>query len=113
VTTDLCYLEVDPTKGNATQTEQAFEAAIDGIRNEVLSCTFPLNVQTDAGAFDPSKVNVTVNGATVPQNSQNGWTYDNPSTPTEIIFNGTSCTNLQMNPKASVNVVLGCATITM
>jgi len=113
VMTDLCYLEVNPTTGNASQTEQAFEAAINGIRNQVVSCTLPLNIQTDAGTFDPSKVNVTVNGTVVPQNAQNGWTYDNPSTPTEIIFNGTACSNLKMNPKASVNVVLGCATITM
>jgi hypothetical protein len=113
VTTDLCYLEVDPTKGTATQTEQAFEAAINAIRGQVLSCTFPLNIQTDAGTLDPSKVNVTVNGTTVPQNTQNGWTYDNASNPTQIIFHGTACNNLKMDPMASVNVILGCATVTM
>jgi hypothetical protein len=111
VTTDLCYFEVDPTKGGATQTEQAFEAAINAIRGQVLSCTFPLNVDKDAGAVDPSKVNVTVNGMTVSQDPNNGWTYDNPSNPTEIIFHGTSCNNLKMNPMAAVNIILGCATV--
>lgn len=108
--TDLCYFEVDPTQGNATQTEQAFEAAINAIRGQVLSCTFPLT-GTDAGMIDPSKVNVTVNGMTVSQDPQNGWTYDNPNNPTEIIFHGTACNNLKMDPMATVNIVLGCATV--
>jgi hypothetical protein len=83
---NLCYFNVDPTAGNATQTEQAFEAAINAIRGQVLSCTFPL---TTTG--DPTKVNVTVNGVTVLQDPTNGWSYDNPSNPTEIILNGMAC----------------------
>ena len=109
--TDLCFFEVDPTAGNATQTEQAFETAINAIRGQVLSCTFPLNLDKDAGTLDPSKVNVTVDGMTVSQDPNNGWTYDNPSNPTEIIFHGTSCNNLKMNAMATVNIILGCATI--
>jgi len=108
--TDLCYFEVDPTTGNATQTEAAFEAAINAIRGQVLSCTFPLNLEKDAGMIDPSKVNVTVDGMTVSQDPNNGWTYDNPTNPTEIIFHGTSCNNLKMNAMASVSIILGCAT---
>jgi hypothetical protein len=111
VTTDLCYFEVDPTAGSATQTEQAFEAAINAIRGQVLSCTFPLNI-TDGGTVDPTKVNVTVDGTTVPQSSTDGWSYNDPSNPTEIIFNGAACTNLKNDPSASVQIVLGCATIT-
>ncbi|HEY8087118.1 MAG TPA: vWA domain-containing protein [Polyangiaceae bacterium] len=110
VSTDLCYFEVDPTAGSATQTEQAFEAAINAIRGQVLSCTFPLNI-TDGGTVDPTKVNVTVDGTTVPQSATNGWSYNDPNNPTEIIFNGAACTNLKNDPKASVQIVLGCATI--
>ena len=79
--TDLCYFEVDPTAGSATQTEQAFEAAINAIRGQVLTCTFPLNMNTEAGTLDPSKVNVTVDGTTVPQSSTNGWSYNDPDEP--------------------------------
>ena len=111
VTTDLCYFEVDPTAGSATQTEQAFEAAINAIRGQVLSCTFPLNI-TDAGTVDPTKVNVTVDGTTVPQSATNGWSYNDPNNPTAIVFNGAACTNLKNDPSASVQIVLGCATIT-
>jgi hypothetical protein len=111
-TTDLCYFEVDPTQGNATQTEQAFEAAINAIRSQVLSCTFPLNINSEAGTLDPSKVNVTVNGQTIPQSPTNGWTYNDPNNPTQIVLNGQACTNLKNDPNASVQIVLGCATIT-
>ncbi|HEX8795240.1 MAG TPA: vWA domain-containing protein [Polyangiaceae bacterium] len=112
--TDLCYFEVDPTTGNAAQTEMAFENAINAIRGQVLSCTFPLNVNSDAGMIDPSKVNVTVDGMTVSQDPVNGWTYDNPTNPTEIIFHGTSCNNLKNPPDGgaeTVNIILGCATV--
>jgi hypothetical protein len=111
VSTDLCYFEVDPTAGNATQTEMAFENAINAIRGQVLSCTFPLDVNTEAGTIDPGKVNVTVNGMTVGQSPSNGWSYNNPTNPTEIIFNGTACTNLKSDPMASVQIVLGCTTM--
>lgn len=110
--TDLCYFEVDPTAGTATQTEQAFEAAINAIRGQVLSCSFPLNVNTEAGTVDPSKVNVTVDGTTVPQSATNGWSYNDPNNPTQIVFNGQACTNLKNDPNASVQIILGCATIT-
>ena len=110
--TDLCYFEVDPTQGSQTQTEQAFEAAINAIRGQVLSCTFPLSVNTQAGTVDPSRVNVTVDGMTVPQSSTNGWSYDDPSDPKAIVLNGTACATVKSDPMASVQIVLGCATIT-
>ena len=110
--TDLCYFEVDPTAGSQTATEQAFESAINAIRGQVVSCTFPLNVNPEAGTLDPTKVNVTVDGNTVPQSSTNGWSYNNPTDPTAIVFNGTACTNLKNDASANVQIVLGCATVT-
>ncbi len=110
--TDLCYFEVDPTVGNQTQTEQAFEAAINAIRGQVLSCTFPLNVNPEAGMLDPTKVNVTVDGTTVPQSSTDGWSYNNATNPTAIVFNGAACTSLKNDSSAKVEIVLGCQTIT-
>ena len=110
--TDLCYFEVDPTAGSQTATEQAFENAINAIRGQVVSCTFPLNVNPEAGTLDPTKVNVTVDGNTVPQSSTNGWSYNDPTNPTAIVFNGAACTNLKNDASANVQSVLGCATIT-
>ncbi len=109
--TDLCYFNVDPT-GSSTATQTAFENAINAIRGKVvsLSCTFKLN-PSDAGTIDPSKVNVIVNGAPVPPGLPNGWTYDNPSDPTSVTLNGTSCAEVTSTTTATVSIELGCATI--
>lgn len=109
---NLCYFEVDPTQAqSATQLEQSFTTALQSIRGQVLSCTFPLQT-TGLGAVDPSKVNVQVNGQLVPQGSTNGWTYDNPQSPTAIVFNGSSCASIKNDPNADVSIVLGCTTET-
>jgi len=110
--TDLCYFEVDPTQAaSAAALQTAFTNALEAIQGEVLTCTFPLQ-STGLGALDPGLVNVTVNGATVPQSPTNGWSYDNPQDPTEIIFNGAACTSLKSEMNAQVSIVIGCATLT-
>jgi hypothetical protein len=110
--TDLCYFEVDPTAGSQAATEMAFENAINAIRGQVVSCTFPLNVNPEAGTLDPTKVNVTVDGTTVPQSATDGWSYNSPTDPTAIVFNGAACTSLKSDAMANVQIVLGCATVT-
>jgi hypothetical protein len=111
-TAGLCYFEVDPS-GTSTATQTAFENAINAIRGQVvsLSCTFPLTV-VDGGTIDPGEVNVTVNGATVPQDATNGWTYDNPTNPTSVTLHGTSCAEVTSTQSASVSIVVGCQTVT-
>jgi hypothetical protein len=107
--TDLCYFEVDPTQAtSAQQLQQQFENAINAIRGQVASCTIALQ---NNGNVDPTKVNVTINGMTIPQDPTNGWTYDNPTNPTSITLHGMACTDLQNNPMANVQIVLGCATV--
>jgi hypothetical protein len=108
--TDFCYFQVDPTTVNATQLQQQFEDAINSIRGQVITCTFPLQ-STGVGTVDPGKVNVEVDGMTIPQDPMNGWTYDNPSNPTSITLNGTSCANLKADSHAMVQIVLGCMTV--
>ena len=114
----LCYFEVDPS-GSSAATQAAFEAAINAIRGKVvsLSCTFKLNA-SDAGTIDPTKVNVVVNGATIPPDPVNGWTYDNPTNPTSVTLHGTSCAAVSgvggdggVSITASVSIELGCATV--
>jgi hypothetical protein len=104
--TDLCYFEVNPS-GSSTATQAAFEAAINRIRNQITSCTFAF-ATGDAGTIDPSRVYVTFNGATVPEDPTNGWTFDNPLAPTSVTLHGTSCSTAQTTPLATVNVVEGC-----
>ena len=55
-TAGVCYFEVDPSKASsAAQLQMQFEAAIDSIRAQVVSCTFPLQVDVGLGVIDPTK----------------------------------------------------------
>ncbi len=109
---DLCYFEIDPTLAtSAAALQTQFTSALNAIRGQVLSCTFPLQT-SGLGTLDPTKVNVQVDGATVPQSPTDGWTFDNPSNPTEIDFNGAACTSLKSDASAKVSIVVGCETLT-
>jgi hypothetical protein len=110
-TSDLCYFEVDPTQATSASALQAeFTKALDAIRGQVLTCTFPLQT-TGLGSPDPNLVNVTVDGMLVPESSTDGWSYDNPQNPTAIVFNGPACDSLKADSMAKVSIVVGCATI--
>ena len=108
---NVCYFEVNPSSNNQAMIQAQFENAINAIRGQVASCTFSLEL-SDAGAIDPTKVNVVVDGMTVPQDPNNGWTYDNPNNPTSVTLHGTSCANVKNTPNSTVSIVLGCATQT-
>jgi hypothetical protein len=110
MTSDLCYFEIDPSKSTtAAQLQMEFETALDAIRGQVLSCTFPIQ-SSGLGQVDPSHVNVEVNGTTILQDPTNGWTYDDPKNPTEIVLHGTACTTVTGTITAKVSIVLGCVT---
>jgi hypothetical protein len=109
-TSDLCYFEIDPSKSTtAAQLQMQFEAALDAIRGQVLSCTFPIQ-STGLGQIDPTRVNVEVNGTTILQDPKDGWTYDDPMMPTAITLHGSACATATGSITAKVSVVLGCAT---
>jgi hypothetical protein len=112
--TKMCHFQVTPGNKTAQQLEQDFLNAINAIRGQVASCTFAL--QNSGGTVDPTKVNVVYNDGsgnktTVPQDGTNGWTYDNPTSPTSVTLHGTSCSTMKANSKGSISIVLGCATV--
>jgi hypothetical protein len=110
MTSDLCYFEIDPSKSaTASQLQQEFENALNTIRGEVVSCNFPIQT-SGLGTIDPAKVNVEIGGKTVLQDPNNGWTYDNPQSPTEITLHGAACAQAKGNLTEKVSVVLGCQT---
>jgi hypothetical protein len=109
-TTDLCYFEIDPTTTTSAGALQAkFEAALDAIRGQVVSCTFPLQ-STGLGKIDPMLVNVELNGKPILMDPKNGWSYDNPATPTAIVLNGSACTTVTTDLTVKVDIVVGCYT---
>jgi hypothetical protein len=112
-TSDLCYFEIDPSQATtASQLQMQFEAALNNIRGQVVSCTFPIQA-SGLGAFDKTKVNVEVGGSTILQDPTNAWTYDNPNMPTEIILHGAACTQAKGQITEKVSIVLGCVTMTV
>jgi hypothetical protein len=108
--TKLCYFEIDPTKSQtASDLQMKFESALNAIRGQVVSCTFPLQ-STNLGTVDPTLVNVQVDGTTVLQDAKNGWTYDDAAHPTAILLHGSACMHAEGTVTAKVNIVLGCMT---
>jgi von Willebrand factor type A domain len=106
----VCYFEIDPSAAtSAADLQMKFETALNAIRGQVVSCTFPLQASS-LGTVDPTHVNVEVNGKTILQDPTNGWTYDNPVTPKEIILHGTACSSAEGTITAKVSIVLGCVT---
>ncbi len=109
-TNDLCYFEIDPSKGqSAAQLQMQFETALNVIRGQITSCSFPIE-SNGLGKTDPSKVNVEIGNQTILQDAKNGWTYDNPMQPTEIILHGSACASASSTLTAKVSIVLGCVT---
>jgi hypothetical protein len=109
-TSDLCYFEIDPSKSQtATDLQQKFTTALDAIRGQVVSCTYPLE-STGLGQVDPTHVNVEIGGKTILQDAKNGWTYDDPAAPTAIVLHGSACSTAETQVSATVNILLGCQT---
>lgn len=108
--------EAFPIAGN--NPAAALGAALDTIRAKALSCTYEIPADVLEGAITISEVNVelTVGGGTttIPRNDGcdgPGWTYDDPSDPTQIILCPESCEALRSDPESRLDVVLGCQTI--
>ncbi len=92
---------------------QDLQDALKKISGTVLSCELDVPKNPSGGGVDPTKVNVTINGKVVNQDTSttcdkaDGWQYN--STKTKIELCGSACTNAKQ-PNATVQVVLGCPT---
>jgi hypothetical protein len=110
------------TAGDANK---QFLDALNAIRGTALSCSYEIPKATGSTPVDLNKVNVEYtpgNGgapveignvpdkASCPANG-NGWYYDNPTTPTQIVMCDSTCTTLKGDAKGQVSIVLGCATV--
>jgi hypothetical protein len=96
------------------------------IRGAALQCTYQIPPPPPGKTEDFSLVNVELdpgNGmakVTVPQvadkghcpASGDGWYYDDPTNPTEIIMCPTTCDTLSKDASGELDIVLGCQTIT-
>jgi len=109
---------------NPAQTQQDLISALNAIRGSVLTCQFAMPTASTAGQqIDPKKINVnyTPGGATTPELigqspdgaacSVGGWYYDNDAAPTTISLCEADCNRITADPRARIDVVLGCAVV--
>ena len=106
---------------NGNTTQQLIDA-LNAIRGTLLSCEFDIP-QPDVGQLDFNLVNVelTLEGqaaTVIPKVDgigncdplQGGWYYDDPAAPSQIVMCPATC-DLLKSGAATIDIVLGCATI--
>jgi hypothetical protein len=108
--------------GNGATTQEDLLNALNAIRGTALACQFKVPVSS-TGTFDPNKINiqytnssgmVTKLAKTADSNAcgtGDGWYYDNPAQPTSISLCAGTCTKLQADSAAQLDVEVGCSTM--
>lgn len=113
-TSTPCHFQVTPGEKSPQELGQDLLAAFNTIRSAAASCEYRLNIPAGTNG-DPTRINVVYKDAqgkesVVPQNEENGWTYDNPSNPTKVRFHGDACRNLRRTDTGTLRIVFGCKT---
>jgi len=103
--------------GDPSATAAAFQAAIEAIRSETVSCSLLIPPHPQAGmTFEGDKIDVSVASAgvttTLPYDEgcsrPSGWHFDDPATPTHIELCDSTCTSVQTAPGSSIDVNFLC-----
>jgi hypothetical protein len=107
---------------DGANTTQDLLQALGAIRGEILDCDFPMPTAKPGVVVDPAFINVNFtpsNGApsTLTQVSgeancagSGSWYYDNAISPTRIVLCKSTCDVVTADAKASLEILLGCAT---
>jgi hypothetical protein len=104
--------------GDGGDAEQSFVNALNAIRQQAVPCQFTL----PSGTIDPALTNVVYTPGTGPDQTfvyvgtasdcskapMDGWYFDNPNTPTQVILCSGACNVVKADPSAQVDVELGC-----
>ncbi|MBM4361400.1 MAG: VWA domain-containing protein [Deltaproteobacteria bacterium] len=112
---------VDATAGDTTT---QFLAALNRVRGAaVVPCVYLVPQRTELGEVDPTRVNLTLTPdgeepqgllqATSEQTcsvKRGGWYYDDPANPSRITLCPASCDIVKSDPRAQVDVLIGCKT---
>jgi von Willebrand factor type A domain len=109
---------------DVTQDISEFSAKIAEIRSQALGCDFDLPAPPHGKKLNPNQVNVdyTPNGMGMPivlPRAQNhadchgkpGWYFDNNAMPTKVELCPSSCTTVQNDDNAKVDVLFGCTSV--
>jgi hypothetical protein len=99
-------------------TTKEFEKAIETIQGS-LGCDYDIPSPPGGEKIDYTKVNVelTTSGGkeivltySADCSNTDGWHYDDPKNPTQIVLCTGACTKVQASPSSSMNIVFGCET---
>jgi hypothetical protein len=125
------YINLTNDRGGvaADLCDQDFQAVFDALSTEViggtqLACEFPIPEPPNGESFDPDKVNVEFDDglggtSSIPRVDSadqcagviDGWYYDNPAAPTQIVMCPQTCDKAQVAKNGSINIAFGCETI--
>lgn len=102
-----------------TDTANKFTEALVKARGELLACEFAIPPEVLSGEIGFGYVNVelTPGGGTPTAISQDpdcagaGWKFDDKFNPSSIILCPETCDTIKDDPKAAIQIVLGCPTI--
>jgi hypothetical protein len=102
--------------GNPQDTSTRFEAAIDAIRGAAVACDLTIPPPPAGQTFDKEKVAVSYKSGAAPAKdiaydadcAGDGFHYDDPQDPKAIVLCGPTCTTVQADPEASLEVALTC-----
>lgn len=112
--TTAAILATDPTN-----VEKNFKDALATVRGKTLPCEFPLPTKVEKGEVSFGLVNVAYSkggappATTIPQDpacKDAGWRYDDASKPTKIVLCPKTCEEVRADPKAKIDILLGCKT---
>ncbi len=99
----------------------SFVAAMKAIQTKAIGCEYGIP-QPQSGTLDYNKVNVKYTDGTAKESTlpyvadlgtcgpSGGWTYDNPQKPTKIVLCSATCSTVQADSGAKVDIILGCDT---
>lgn len=109
---------VDVTSPSQTQTDLL--AALDAIRGKQVPCAFDIPPAPEGQKLDFDKVNVLYTPGSGTQQALTyevgcpggtGWYYDDVANPTHVELCPATCTTVQQDKGARVDILLGCTTI--
>ncbi len=112
--TGSAILATDPTN-----VEKNFKDALATVRGKALPCEFALPTKVEKGEVSYGLVNVSYGkggatpGETIPQDAAcaaEGWRYDSTTKPTKIVLCPKTCEEVRGDPKAKIDILLGCKT---
>lgn len=109
----------------SSNVNQQFLMAMNAIRHAALGCSYAVPTSSNGQPVDYSQVNIVYqpgnggNPVTLPYvmtkancpATGNGWYYDNPQMPTQILLCDSSCSSIEVDTMGSVNITLGCSQV--